>query len=657
MKNLLLASFLILAAAAQDVPTHDWGGLETQGSFTAGYRLDSIGGRREKFDELFNLNSGFRLFDFSLSGNAKEGASPFADRFSLNASGLGGDPFPSEQLTISKAKAYDLRASFRQTYYYWDRNDDALQPSGLHGLTTNQNWATVRRFGSVNLLIHATDRLKFRFEYGRSSRDGVNGTTRTMEYFNSPSSWGTFLRDNPYYVEAPLLERADRVAAGLDYTLNNWSFHYTLGYQTFDQSLNWNVTTPEHSINIDSTANRLEFLNSGSWSEFRNLKTPSSEFSYNGQVNPRLTLRGTFLVFRYSGPANVDAAFSGTVRANTTEVTPYNIALSTRGQVHEPNYIVDQGFSLKLEDWASLHGDYRYNRFTEDTTFTEHSRDSTTTFDGTSSNQWRQGLHQGDLMLELTPIRSLVIRPGIRFVKRDTTALEEGLADPLRSERLKSVWPIGSVAFVPSRNFSIRADLQSITNSRSYTRITPHTDVSTRWVVRYQPFSRLSLEDSFSIRNRKLVDTDFRNNVRSNAITVNWSWNDKFSTFAGFSYDSFLATASVTFLRGTPPVNTTWRDQTINRVWQAGVSARPLPRLGFDFAGNFVRSTGAGEISGELPVFGPLTFPMATATAYYDLPRFGKLGVDLQRTYYFEEIVRGNDFGANLLTIRWTRNF
>jgi hypothetical protein len=138
---------------------------------------------------------------------------------------------------------------------------------------------------------------------------------------------------------------------------------------------------------------------------------------------------------------------------------------------------------------------------------------------------------------------------------------------------------------------------------------------------------------------------------------VSWSWNDKLSTFAGFSYDSFLATASVTFLRGTPPINTTWRDQTVNRVWQAGVTARPLPRLGFNFAGNFVHSTGAGEITGELPVFGPLTFPIATGTAYYNFPRFGRLSVDLQRTYYLEKIVRGNDFGANLLTIRWTRNF
>jgi hypothetical protein len=624
-----------------------------------GYRFDSVGGRKEKFDELFDLQSGPRLFDFNLSGQAKQGASRFADNFSLTGSGLGGDPFPSEQLTVSKSKVYDLRASFRQTYYYWDQNDNAVQPSGLHGLTTNQNWATVRRFGTVDLLIRASNRLKFRFQYGRTSRDGVNDTTRTLEYFNSPASWGTFLRDNPYYVEAPLSEHANLVSGGVDYTLDNWSFHYTAGYQRFDQSLNWNVNTPERSINIDSTANRLEFLNHGSWIENRNLNSPFSEFSYNGQVIPRLTLRGSFLVFRYSGPASVDAAFAGTVRANTagTVVTPYNISLSTHGQVSEPDYVVDQGFSLRLRDWATVHGDYRYNRFTEDNTFLQHSNDGTTVFDGTVKEQWRQGLHQADLMLELTPIRSLVIRPGIRFIKRDTAALDDGVVDPVRSERLKAVWPIGSVAYVPLRNFSIRADLQSVTNGQSYTRITPHTDISTRWVARYQPFSKLSLEDSFTIRNSRLVDASFQNRVRANAFTVSWSWNDKLSTFAGFSYDSFLATASVTFLRGTPPINTTWRDQTVNRVWQAGFSTRPMRHLGFDFAGNFVRSTGVGEITGELPAAGPVSFPMATGTVYYEIPRIGKVAVDLQRTYYFEEIVRGNDFSANLITLRWNRTY
>jgi hypothetical protein len=61
-----------------------------------------------------------------------------------------------------------------------------------------------------------------------------------------------------------------------------------------------------------------------------------------------------------------------------------------------------------------------------------------------------------------------------------------------------------------------------------------------------------------------------------------------------------------------------------------------------------------GEITNELPRFGPLTFPLATGTARYDFPRLGRFAVDLQRCYYHEQIVRGNDFNASLLTIRWT---
>jgi hypothetical protein len=242
-------------------------------------------------------------------------------------------------------------------------------------------------------------------------------------------------------------------------------------------------------------------------------------------------------------------------------------------------------------------------------------------------------------------------------MKRDVTVEENGLADPLRSKRIKTVWPIGSFAYLPSKKFSLRGDFQSITNGYSYTRITPHSDLSTRAVMRYRPLDRLTIEDNFVWRNRKLTDSDFRNNIRSNAATVSWAWSDKFSTYAGFSYDSYLATTSVTFVRGTAPLNATWRDQTINRVWQAGVSAQPFAGFGFSLTGNFVRTTGMGEISGEPPTFGPLTFPYGTGSVYYDFPKFGRLGADLQRTYYREEIVPGNNFQANLLTIRWTRGF
>ena len=88
-------------------------------------------------------------------------------------SGLGGDPYASGQLTVRKNNLYDLRVNFRQSYYYWNMNDLAALPNGLDGLTSNHNWATVRKMGSVNLLVHATNNLRFSFEYYRNTRDGV----------------------------------------------------------------------------------------------------------------------------------------------------------------------------------------------------------------------------------------------------------------------------------------------------------------------------------------------------------------------------------------------------------------------------------------------------------------------------------------------------
>jgi len=129
---LLLAASLVLAPGAmlraQDPPPLVLGDFETQGSVTAGYRFTTIKGRREKFLELFGLREGFRLMDFNILGRAKAGSTPFADSYSLNVSGLGGDPFSGGQFTVRKNRLYDLRINYRQSYFYWDRNDDVLLP-------------------------------------------------------------------------------------------------------------------------------------------------------------------------------------------------------------------------------------------------------------------------------------------------------------------------------------------------------------------------------------------------------------------------------------------------------------------------------------------------------------------------------------------------
>ena len=48
---------------------------------------------------------------------------------------------------------------------------------------------------------------------------------------------------------------------------------------------------------------------------------------------------------------------------------------------------------------------------------------------------------------------------------------------------------------------------------------------------------------------------------------------------------------------------------------------------------------------------------MGTGTVYVEHSKLGRLSLDLQRTYYIEELVTANNFSANLLMIRFTRGF
>jgi hypothetical protein len=635
------------------------GGFQTSGAVTAGYRFTDVAGRRQKYNELFNLRTGFRLHDINMTGTAID-AQRFADIFSFAASGIGGDPFEAGQVRLSKTHLYDFRANYRQTYYNWDRNDEQSHPAGLAGLTSNHNFSTVRKFGSANFTAYPTNDLRFNFEYYRTGRDGTTLTTRTLEYIGAPAFWAGFLRANPYVIEAPVNEIANRFSGGVNYSWRDWNFAYKAGYQTYEETLTLdNIAPGQRSINTNDPATANERLDRASWLEFRNLTTPISEFSYNGRAGSRVQIRGGYIFFKYSGPASLNASFNGIARSNTggTAFAPYAVSVVNRAELTEPNHVIDQGFTIELSPSWNFHADYRYSRFDIDSEATFRSVSSGTPAEGETTFDWSYGLHILDAALEYAPERQFMVRPGIRLMKRDVTVIEDGVAEPLASLRSNFVWPVVSVYYSPSNVFTIRGDLQSITNGAPYTRISPRTNVSSRIIARVQPTNRLSIENNFAIRNANFAATDFRNTMRSNATAVTYTLTDKLALLGGFTYDSFLATASVTFLRGVAPLQAIWRDQTINRVWQGGIDARPFPNLSIQFSGNYVRTTGVGEISGEPPTFGPLRWPMATGTISYNFPKAGRLSLDLQRTYYIEEILRGDNFSANLLGIRWTTEF
>jgi hypothetical protein len=331
--------------------------------------------------------------------------------------------------------------------------------------------------------------------------------------------------------------------------------------------------------------------------------------------------------------------------------------LNNRSHVDQFVHDFRQGLTAKIRDWWNLNIDYRYYRVTSD-----GRTEFASTFNGDAVNpasadsDWRIRSHWLDVNLEFIPMPSLVIRPGIRYSNRDVKLSEDGEIDPIATVETNSVQPVISVFYRPVKIFSVRADIQSNTSVDPYTAVSARTDIGSRFIFRLQPTDKISIEDNLAIRNRTYDQTGYRNQYRTNAINVSYQFNRAFSINAGYSYESLFGRSAVTFLRGGQPLDVVWQDAFINRGWRGGLILKPTKRFGVDVTGNFLRTTGTSQISLEPPIFGPLTFPLITGTFYYDFPKFGRLSVDLQRTYYAEELVNANNFQANLLTIRWTKS-
>jgi hypothetical protein len=390
------------------------------------------------------------------------------------------------------------------------------------------------------------------------------------------------------------------------------------------------------------------------------LKTPISEFSYVGKVNSRFELRGSYVYNKYHGPASLDESANGigpdsTVAALTA---PYAFSQSGRATVTQPSHVLTQGLTYEIKTWWDVDVDYRYLNFASDSTaINESLLNGTSQSTGTDSITWHDSMNDLGVSMTFRPSKTLSIRPGVRLLRTDIESVENGVIDPARTSIINTARPEIAISYKPTSNLRLSGDLHSATSDAFYTAISPQRWVRGRAMVHYQPLPQLSIENSLNISNSSQDDSNYKSNVRSNSTTVSYAWNERMSMFAGFTYDSFYAAGDILFARGPAPLSGMLRDTAINRVWQGGLEIQPVSWAGIRVSGNYDRTTGEGQVNGEPPAYGPLTWPMATGTVYFNVPRAGKISIDLQRTYYTEELVPVNNYSANLLTLRWTRSF
>jgi hypothetical protein len=255
------------------------------------------------------------------------------------------------------------------------------------------------------------------------------------------------------------------------------------------------------------------------------------------------------LFYRLQAPVSFDQSFNGIAPNSKGVQTPFAVSQTARGVVTEPDHIASTGFTYDIKDWWSVSADYRYSHQTS-----QGFANISSLFNGATPAAnvanivWRNNLSDLDISMDFTPVGTLVIHPGIHLMKADVESLSGGTIVAPETREIKTAWPEISFGYEPSKIFSFRADMHSINNGASYTAITPHTEVGGHAVVQFHPIGKFSVDDELNASNGKLIDTDYRNVIRANAITASYVLNERFSVFAGFTYENFFSQGDIVYV-------------------------------------------------------------------------------------------------------------
>jgi hypothetical protein len=180
-----LVSSVALAQSEPDQPEGKVvGGYQTNQTIEFGGRIADSNGSEAMYEDLVDLHSGARLFDYTLNMRSiNRNGMLFDDLFFTNT-GYGGDPERYSRLRISKNRWYDFSAQYRRNVNFYDYN--ALANPFNHGSTVaNPTGPTVvnfndsihmmntrRNMGDFNLTLFPQSALRFRLGYSRVLNEG-----------------------------------------------------------------------------------------------------------------------------------------------------------------------------------------------------------------------------------------------------------------------------------------------------------------------------------------------------------------------------------------------------------------------------------------------------------------------------------------------------
>lgn len=320
------------------------------GGLSVGYRNVDIDGSKAKYREDYNYVSGFRLFDFDLSGAAKEPEKTRLDRFHLQIDTPGNEPVSNFKLTAADRELYDLRINFnRSKYYYavprlWEEPvADDVRLDDLH------DFNLLRWNGTADLTVRAPHLPTLFFGYRLYKTSGTSTSTVLI-----PAG------DN-FLVNAPVDSVTQVGKVGTEFELVGTDFFVQQEYRRvmreFDQD------GPLDPVGLDPTdASTLQSWQAG---QSEQIGIPATTVRVRRPLGERADLTGAV----FYSHANLDS-YAYRLRDGTSDAPALSGAALTRDRSDATldTWVADLGGTVRLTDTLRLNATYRFNERSQDGT-------------------------------------------------------------------------------------------------------------------------------------------------------------------------------------------------------------------------------------------------------------------------------------------------
>ncbi len=437
---IVVLSLYIPAAAADEKKQAG----ELTGSFNIGYRGVDINGVKAKYNEDYNLDKGFKLFDFSLLFLPDHGFKKYFDRLELNVAHLFGDPFQSIELSLVKYGTYNFNYTRQKSVYYYH---DILPDMDMH----TYDFDRIR--DNAALKVWLCKHSHFFFNFDRITKNGESTTSMDVSH-------------DEFEFSKPVNEDSKEFAFGLDLVLKGLTIYIEEKIQDYQNNNSFFLPGASAGENTGNFA-QLEEM-------FINQPYDFRSFTHTGRLSARPMDNLLIKVAASYSDQDLRLDYSEKQQGTAYTGTPFNYTTSGTGNFDRATTLLDLDISYLINDKFALNTAIRKHDLKQDGTFHVYDRDIMETLDYNT-----EGLEFG---LQYQPTTKLSLTAGVRAETRNVELSQEGV---IEKEETKRTGLFGNLRLNVSKTLALTGDYQFGSYNNPFTHISPTDFHRARFTAKY----------------------------------------------------------------------------------------------------------------------------------------------------------------------------